>query len=224
MQISHWDGSRWLELPRPFPKPVTLQSFAAVSPNDAWAQGDYYDLDHPGFTYQALSRWNGHTWAREGTPFAARYRTRTGPGGFGIAASGRTLALSGWQAGRPVTFDWDGKGWHRADAATLPARLPRWSLQTMPYGPPATASSPDGVAFAIQGCAALGADRPVDLLYLIWRAHRRALNWTLMPERSTLDPQLAKFYPAAASRCRKAARSWLSSPWSWRSPSSSASP
>ncbi|MCC6426918.1 MAG: hypothetical protein IT435_08855 [Phycisphaerales bacterium] len=61
-QIFHWNGSQWQHRPGPIPGVFhDLNAVAALSSNDVWAGGDYFD----GVSYRGLSmHWDGTSWTQ----------------------------------------------------------------------------------------------------------------------------------------------------------------
>ncbi|HVB22295.1 MAG TPA: S53 family peptidase [Ktedonobacteraceae bacterium] len=61
--IEQWNGTSWSVVPSPNPSPNDdiLSSVAAVSANDIWAVGNYYDANGNGLSL--IEQWNGTSWS-----------------------------------------------------------------------------------------------------------------------------------------------------------------
>src|SRR5439155_1076907 len=60
--IEHWDGTSWSLVPSPNPGAgyISLYAVAAVSANDVWAVGNYYNGN---LTPTLIEHWDGASWS-----------------------------------------------------------------------------------------------------------------------------------------------------------------
>jgi len=65
--MEHWNGEMWTQVPGPKlrddQRPDALHGVFALSPNDAWTVGAYYDTTKQ-VEIPLIARWNGHKWVR----------------------------------------------------------------------------------------------------------------------------------------------------------------
>jgi hypothetical protein len=98
-QIQHWNGSTWQNVPGPSPGVWhDLDAVVAISPNDVWAGGEYFDSAYHGLALH----FNGASWTQ--VPI---------PGGVSdfVAFAGNDIYAAG--AG---IMHWDGAAWTTVDA------------------------------------------------------------------------------------------------------------
>jgi hypothetical protein len=107
--IEHWDGSAWKVAPSPSVPQSALASVAAVSLDDAWAVGTRGSIPNP-----FGEHWDGVGWTLVPLPFRSDSDTWargvTAVSSDDVWAVGAVLGDSG--SLRPLTWHWDGKGWH----------------------------------------------------------------------------------------------------------------
>ncbi len=115
--IEHWDGSAWSQVASPSPDASPrggplLYGVTAMSADDAWAVGDYYNPTLQK-TLTLVLHWDGKAWAQVPSP---------SPGTvgldflYGVAA---TSATNAWAVGnytnnatyQTLVLHWDGKAW-----------------------------------------------------------------------------------------------------------------
>lgn len=87
----HWDGTTWSIVSSP-PDAGALYSVSAVTPNEAWAVGNY-----------ALEHWDGSSWQRISTYPAVI---------IGVTAiSANDVWVVGWKGHHTYATHWDGTSW-----------------------------------------------------------------------------------------------------------------
>jgi hypothetical protein len=108
----HWDGTAWVRVPTPGPKPASqgsLDGVSADSPSDAWAVGFYF----PGQRVQSLAlHWDGTSWQRVPIPNPSSTYTSLN----GVSADSPDDA---WAVGSYITdhmqkglvLHWNGTSW-----------------------------------------------------------------------------------------------------------------
>jgi len=125
-QITHGDGTTWRNVPSPNPgkRYNSLDSIAAVTPNDVWAVGNVADgssniavVDNRA----VLIHWNGATWQEVPQPNLlppSSSLTKIATAGGHVWAVG--YVDEGYRTGRnkPLILQWDGQQWRRD---TVPA-------------------------------------------------------------------------------------------------------
>ena len=111
---AHWDGSAWTPVPvHRVMGHATLQSVAAVAPNDVWAVGSRQA--HNGRVVTLIVHWDGSSWIVVPSPSPSRRANRLD----GVAAA----AGSAWAVGttsantvpfltRTLALRWDGSVWN----------------------------------------------------------------------------------------------------------------
>jgi hypothetical protein len=116
--ILRWDGASWQSVAAPEPAGATnikLMGIAAVSANDIWAVGRYYDS---GFNQKTLTiHWNGSQWAIRPSPNPNTFLNALN----GVAASsandvwavGYTSDGSGYKT---LALHWNGAAWQAASS------------------------------------------------------------------------------------------------------------
>lgn len=120
--ILHWDGSTWAVIPSPNIGPVQnrnlLFGVAALSANQAWAVGQYYD--NASFTwYTLLLHWDGSAWTPVNHPNPG---VDIGTALYGVTAiSANDVWAVGSRAGMitgnttvSIALHWDGSSWTEA--------------------------------------------------------------------------------------------------------------
>ena len=124
--IEHWDGASWQTVPSPNFDPYTptltwnqLYDIVAVSTNDIWAVGDYYD----GFYHSLILHWDGRSWQRVPAPSAGSPPRNTNKLYAISAVSSNDIWAVGYYQdanGRlqPLTIHWDGSSWQVVPALT----------------------------------------------------------------------------------------------------------
>lgn len=110
----HFDGGVWneVQVPGPAGPTMTLQSVAAIDPNDAWAVGG--DLAATGGTRPLVVHWDGAEWsiADEGLPADATYWGQSVAGSAPDNVWMAALALSPDSDAVPgIVARWDGTSW-----------------------------------------------------------------------------------------------------------------
>ena len=112
--VEHWNGTQWSRIASPDvgTSPNTLNAVSAISTNDAWAVGSYFDMSGVAFTL--IEHWDGTKWYRIASP---------SPGTFsnflnGVVALARNNV---WAVGGSDNFNssaaqtliehWDGTQW-----------------------------------------------------------------------------------------------------------------
>lgn len=112
----HWDGTRWTIIPTPNPGPShnDLNGVAAITTNDVWAVGDYYDPVAHEWLYFAL-HWNGSGWTNFISPQLGFL--------FGVTAlASNNVWAVGTSAFFPtstVILHWDGFSWNQVSSPNL---------------------------------------------------------------------------------------------------------
>lgn len=118
--ILHWDGANWVVVPSPdigtesnYLCLNVLYGVAAVSPNDIWAVGYYYDyaISRP---QTLILHWDGATWAvvPSPSPGAENYlRGVVAVSANDVWAVGYYSTYSIGSGSRTLTLHWDGITW-----------------------------------------------------------------------------------------------------------------
>jgi hypothetical protein len=112
--IEQWDGSSWNAVPSPNPgqNGSYLTSVAAVSANDVWAVGDYFDSNYNEYTL--IEQWNGSSWNVVPSPNPSLDQITLSSI---TAISSTDVWAVGSYYGSNDTFDtlieqWDGSSWN----------------------------------------------------------------------------------------------------------------
>jgi hypothetical protein len=117
--IEHWDGTQWRVIPNPAPNiewavAMQLRAVSAVSRDDVWAVGDYFD---GGSTSGLLiMHWNGKQWSLSQTPqelngslLGVAAVSANDVWAVGVASNKAPDSESG--PTRALIMHWDGKEW-----------------------------------------------------------------------------------------------------------------
>jgi hypothetical protein len=134
----HWDGSAWTRVTVPeHSGAVTseLDDVVAISPDDAWAVGNYHDASFDSHRY--LLHWDGSSWRQVHGPGGSS------PGSYWDALTA-TSSSDVWATGLTDTGQtssstvahWDGTSW---SVSRLPARLAGASPVTVSADSPSDA-------------------------------------------------------------------------------------
>jgi hypothetical protein len=103
--IEHWDGTRWLVVASPDPGgrdfPDRLHAVDAITADDAWAVGLYWQRNGSSYRYRSLiAHWDGSTWRAVPNPGTTEL--------FGVSAVTRDDV---WAVGTNQRLHWDGRRW-----------------------------------------------------------------------------------------------------------------
>ncbi len=124
--IEHWDGSTWSVIPSPNVGLDTneLLAVTAISAQDVWAVGDYFQDGDQGRTGRTLTEhWDGASWSVVPSPSVGKAQIEDNI----LSAVTATSAQDVWAAGMKVVegskvprqtliLHWDGKSWHVMDS------------------------------------------------------------------------------------------------------------
>jgi len=111
--IEHWNGHKWSVVPSPRPGQLSgLSSVRAVSANDVWAVGFYYN--NAGNSQTMIEHWNGKKWRIVPSPSPGL--TDNGLGGLTIVSAKDIWAAGAQSSDQQNTLQtlierWDGKQW-----------------------------------------------------------------------------------------------------------------
>jgi len=111
--IEHWNGHKWSVVPSPSPGQLSgLSSVRAVSANDVWAVGLYYN--NAGNSQTLIEHWNGQKWRIVPSPSPGL--TDNGLGGLTIVSAQDIWAAGAQSSDQQNTLQtlierWDGKTW-----------------------------------------------------------------------------------------------------------------
>jgi hypothetical protein len=111
--IEHWNGQKWSVVPSPRPGQLSgLSSVRAVSANDVWAVGLYYD--NAGNSQTLIEHWNGKKWRIVPSPSPGL--TDNILGGLTVVSAKDIWAAGAQSSDQANTLQtlierWDGKTW-----------------------------------------------------------------------------------------------------------------
>ena len=121
--VLRWDGKQWSIVPSPNPSPLSneLDHVWALSDNDVWVFGRYFNPanhQHPTF----VMHWDGAKWSDIALPSSVA--TQTGvfgatafdpiSSGSAFALARHTVAVGHGAIESDEILHWDGRSWHRA--------------------------------------------------------------------------------------------------------------
>ncbi len=106
--ILRWNGSAWTRVKSPDPGPQwnVLAGVTAISPDDAWAVGDYCSTVTPCHQRILMLHWNGTDWSQVRIPI--------GIGTNALNGVDATAPDDAWAVGGPVVLHWNGKAWSKS--------------------------------------------------------------------------------------------------------------
>jgi hypothetical protein len=111
--IEHWNGHKWSVVPSPRPGQLSgLSSVRAVSANDVWAVGLYYN--NAGNSKTLIEHWNGKKWRIVPSPSPGL--TDNDLGGLTVVSAKEIWAAGAQSSDQQNTLQtlierWDGKQW-----------------------------------------------------------------------------------------------------------------
>lgn len=111
--IEHWNGKNWSVVSSPAPGQLSiLASVGAVSANDIWAVGFYYDT--AGNSQTLIVHWNGTSWKVVSSPSPGL--TDNALGGVAVVSATDIWAAGSQSSDEENSFQtliehWDGTGW-----------------------------------------------------------------------------------------------------------------
>lgn len=114
--IEHWNGSRWriVASPNVGSNGSFLSGIAAVSPNDIWAVGQYYNSS---FAKQTLTEhWDGSSWSIVSSPSNANGSTLSG---VTAISSSDVWAVGSTYPGTTLTEHWNGSQWSAVSSPSV---------------------------------------------------------------------------------------------------------
>ena len=125
--FQHWDGKQWSTVPNPNPTQPNYfdLSLAAVSSNDVWAVGQFYNAADS--LLPLAERWDGTAWKLVATPAlpgvteSLFYAAAHIPGTQQLWAVGYALRGPRPAYGQPLIERWDGTAWQVVGSPPLPA-------------------------------------------------------------------------------------------------------
>jgi hypothetical protein len=108
--IEHWDGAQWTIVPSPNTySSEHLYAVAAVSANDIWAVGQYFNQNP--YRYGALIvHWNGSAWSAVANPATNSM--------YGVAALSSNNV---WAIGESQVLHWNGSSWSIVPSPQAPS-------------------------------------------------------------------------------------------------------
>nr|BBH85832.1 hypothetical protein KTC_05830 [Thermosporothrix sp. COM3] len=115
--VLHWDGSSWQRVKSPTPGQgstgTELNSITAISANNIWAAGSYFDGT---YTRTLVEHWDGKAWQLVQSPNVETAQDSTNKFRSIVARSAKDIWAVGEAAppipnSKPMLQHWDGKKW-----------------------------------------------------------------------------------------------------------------
>ncbi len=150
----HWNGKKWKVVPTVEPVGVSssyLQSVTAVSADDVWAVGYYFDSADGG---SIIEHWDGTSWTlvadADPTAFHASLQSVTATSSKDVWATGYYFDSIG--AGVTLVEHWNGKKWKLVDVTQQRRTAPTPSCTPSPRPRPRTSGRPASPSTARRTC------------------------------------------------------------------------